>query len=106
MQPCQGGRLHGLGESERETRPPRDKGGMMKLYGLVSMIPDQLDIIEEFCFPKCGRLIIGGIDHKSTGPLFPCKVDSNDCPRFDQEIYMGQIDDEDGPVDVWVRRLK
>ena len=68
------------------------------------MIPSQKKIIKNYCFPKCGRLTIRGIDVPFTGPMFPCKVPAEECPRFDKEMDepMGDVDG----VPVFIRKLK
>jgi hypothetical protein len=77
---------------------------MEKIYGLVMGYPDQKEIIENYCFPVCKRLTIGGIDHPLTGPMFPCKVPSAECPRHDAETDH-TIGDVDG-IPVVVRKLR
>ena len=77
---------------------------MNKLYGLVLMIPDQRAIIEEYCFPLCGRLQVGGMDDPITGPMFACPVPADECPRYDGEMEepMGEVDGHT----VYVRKLR
>jgi hypothetical protein len=74
------------------------------IYGLVYGIPGQAKIIDEYCFKKCGKIIVGGMTHELVGPLMICRTPKKQCPQFNREM-----DDPCGEVmgdPVYIRKLK
>jgi len=60
--------------------------------------------IDEYCFMKCGKILIGGIDYMG-GLFFPCKTD--DCRWTEDVLHIGESELTDGEmVDLTIRKLK
>ena len=77
----------------------------MKLFGVTPLL--QNDEITEYCFGKCRKVLIGGIDGgDGIGPLFPCKHEV--CEYEDKRTgVVGTIIDIDGEeIEIIVRKLK
>jgi hypothetical protein len=78
--------------------------GIMDIYGLVFLMPDQKKIIDGHCFGTCKKIIVGGIHCEGIGPLMVCRTPSKDCPQFDKEMdeSIGEVDGDP----VFIRKLK
>ena len=72
------------------------------IYGLLMEQPEQKKIIDKFCFGSCGKVIVGAMDGGSLGLLWPCRIESKDCPVFDREMAFGKIAGEP----IALRKLK
>ena len=74
----------------------------MSLYVVCENL--QRKEIDEYCFKKCGKILIGGISFNN---LYwsPCRI--KDCPCLDREQSVGEVDLEVlGKEDLVLRKLK
>jgi len=79
------------------------KENSMPLFGIVSLLKYQNELVGKYCFDICGKLIIGGIRDVDIGCMFVCQQLPEDCMCFDK-----QTDNPLGEVNgrpVYLRKL-
>jgi len=73
---------------------------MNKIYAVCESL--QSKEIKEYCFKKCGRIIIGGLDFADMA-WWPCRTDK--CPYLVKEVSMGDTCFEWGNEELIARKL-
>jgi len=73
---------------------------MKKLFGILALVPSQKSLVDEWCFKKCGKILMGILSDDLVG-MIPCKEEK--CPIEGKRMKYGKL--ENGDV-VWVRKLK
>jgi len=60
----------------------------------------QKELVQKYCFDKCGEILFGGLMDKELGEFFPCDVDK--CPFEEKRAKLGKVNDG---REVWIRKL-
>ena len=74
------------------------------LYALMFNHPEQEQLINELCFDRCGKIIIGWLMDDELGSLAPCREDS--CPYEEKRMEFGTINNNGKKETVWLRKLQ
>ena len=69
------------------------------LFAISAMMQEKE--AKKYCFDKCGKILIGGLDDAEFGPFFPCREESCPYELKRTSVPMGEVKGEP----VYVRRL-
>ena len=72
-----------------------------KVYAVCQSLQEKE--IKEYCFNKCGNIIIGGLTFACMA-WCPCRTDI--CPYLEEELSMGEVKLDRGKEELIARKLK
>ena len=68
---------------------------------VFALHPVQQDLVDKYCFNKCGKISIGELVDKKLGAMFPCNEEK--CPYEEKSMALGSTSNRQI---VWIRKLK
>jgi len=73
----------------------------MTIYAVCHSLQEKE--ITEYCFKKCGKIIVGGLDFNDMA-WCPCRTEK--CPHLERQVTAGDIPFDWGDEELVLRKLE